>query len=537
MRRFGMLVLFTAVIVGGCPQNTSDQTGGTTDGNNTGGTTDGNNTGGTGDTSTALTISGQLTLSNAAKARPRGENASGDFGVVVAQSAETGEIYRATPDAEGNFVLELPEDEKDGTMIVTVLGPDGRSLGPVMMDADGPAGVTGMDMTRSVDLGQMVIPDDLSADVLAPGADSDVGSDVIADDVTVRLDDNGVPVGVPNIGKGDDSLTDAPTNNPNQAIDKDQDGLIDPFDADDDGDGTIDDFDTTTTSGDGAADGIQLNFFMNLKIDDATAEAFFPGDNAGIQKILRDQTVITFEIRGTNMLSKNISAARILAPPNPAPAYLPNMTAQGVLWSTLGYALRPDVGVNHFQEWAVPTAIMNAGDTFTAEVTYDDASTGVYTRMINFVFHSIPKLIKHGPPGTLTDYTGPGVITYDGTQDLVLEWNPPVDETGRLLVGLTYFFEVFYYDSGNAQINDIDGSATWPTAPTGFDSSRRVFEVAGSTLTTLSPQNSFSVQLPKEIFPDTVQTGSGAVGVTSYKVDIAAQSNGNNAALMIRLQK
>ena len=43
--------------------------------------------------------------------------------------------------------------------------------------------------------------------------------------------------------------------------------------------------------------------------------------------------------------------------------------------------------------------------------------------------------------------------------------------------------------------------------------------------------------LPKEIFANTVQTASGAVGVASYKVDIAAQNNGNNAALMVRLEK
>ncbi|WP_320046878.1 hypothetical protein [uncultured Ilyobacter sp.] len=179
---------------------------------------------------------------------------------------------------------------------------------------------------------------------------------------------------------------------------------------------------------------------------------------------------------------------------------------------------------------------MNTGDTFTVEVSFDDGTTGVYSRMINYVFKSIPKLINWGPPGSLAAFNGPAEIVFDGTQDLVLEWAPPVDDFGMLMTGWPYRLELFYYDTNDQQIDNIDAS-TWTTAITNFNTQGPTIEVPAADVTTLSASNTFSYQIPKEVFVDQVQTTSGTVDVQSYKVDIAAQNNGNNAALMIRLRK
>ena len=175
----------------------------------------------------------------------------------------------------------------------------------------------------------------------------------------------------------------------------------------------------------GQADGLNISFFMNLKIDDEqepprTSAAIRPA----LKRPLKTDTVITFEVSGESTLTKNITGVRVIAPPAPAPAYLTKTTvgnAAGALWSASSYALDPD-GTNHFQKWVVPNDFMNTGDTFTVKVSFDDGTTGVYSRMINYVFKSIPKLINWGSPGALGAFNGPGEIVFDGTQDLVLEW-------------------------------------------------------------------------------------------------------------------
>lgn len=499
------------------------------------------NTGGSGTATVARALTGTIVAPESAKRAPRQEtdNAGLAYSVVV-QSVESGEVYLGQTDANGAFNVSIPEGETGATFIVTLVNPAGQPAGPIVFEQSGGAGKTGLHLVGAADLGAIAFPDDHTQQPIVPGGDANLGDATVDTDVTARLDDNGVPVGVATFGRESDSQGAASTD-PKKKADCDQDGMIDLFDADDDGDGTIDNFDDDADLDAGVPDGLDIHFFMNLKIDDVQATPYFSGDTTGIETSLKQDTVITFEVRGDPaVLGKNITAAKIIAPPAPAPSYLSSTTvafAGGALWSTSSYALRPD-GTNHFQEWVVPNDFMNTGDTFTVELTYDDGTTGVYSRMVNYVFKSIPKLINVGPPSTLVPYNGPGKITFDGTKDLVLEWAPPVDDFGHLMVGLDYKFELFYYDSSGAQINDIDGVATWPTPITNWQTNGPIYEVAGSTLTTLSPSNTFSVQLPKEIFVDTVQTtSSGGVAVSRYKIDIAAQNSGNNAALMVELEK
>lgn len=519
--------LALGLAIAGCDGVTMPLAGGTTD---TGDSTADDATG-------ARSITGSIDTPASAKWAPRAQDSPFSYGVIV-QAAETGQTYRAQTDAAGDFQVDIPASETGETFVVTLVNPDGQPAGPVIFGTSGTDGLTGLAVTGDTSLGTIDFPSDPNEAAIVPGTDADVDSTDVAADLVARLNDRGVPVGVPGFGRGQDAELDG-TDTSSQPVDADQDGMIDIVDADDDGDGTVDDFDDDAELNPGGRDGVIVNFFMNLKIDDVQATPYFSGDVSGIEASLKNDTVITFEVGADTMLTKNITGVRVIAPPAPAPPYLPLTTvdvgAPNTLWSTLGYALRPD-GTNHFQEWVVPHASMNTGDMFTVEVTFDDGTTGVYSRMINYVFKSIPKLINVGPPGALAPFNGPAEIVFDGTQDLVFEWAPPVDDFGNLMVGLEYFFEVFFYDGADQQIDGIDAS-TWATPITNWHADNQNYEIAGTSLVTLSAANTFTVQMPKEIFVDTVQTASGAVAVESYKVDIAAQKNGNNAALMLRLRK
>ncbi len=468
--------------------------------------------------------------------------AGGDFDQfqVVAQSADTLNVYTTLTDEFGEFVLELPEDEEGSLFMITFLGFDSQSLGTVIFENDGDMGFTGLEVFGNVDLGSLDIPLTPGAGPVVPGDDADFTDGEIATDVFARLNEDGAPVGADSIGKGDDSQTDEPSDDERQRCDADRDGLIDLFDADDDGNGTVDDFDPNHTAVDPAMeDGVRLNFFMNLKIGEQDAAIFFQGDEDGIADLLMTKTVITFEVRAEESLTKEITGVRIIGPPAPSAPYLETATINNTttLWSDEGFELDM-AGENHFQQFVVPNAFINGGDTFTAEVTFDDGTTGVYNRMINYVFKSIPKLEQFGSPDAVTPITGPDpMLTFDGTKSLVLEWAPPVDEMGNLLVDLDYRFEVFFYDANNMQINGIDGEATWPTPPAKWDVNTTAFSISGPELATLSDDNTLTVDLPQEIFVDTVETTDGPVNVSAYKIDIASQNNGNNSALMLQFEK
>ena len=498
-------------------------------------TTDGTDNTGDTDPPAGRVVTGQVAASASAKLAPFAQSKDEGY-LVIAVSATTQAVYQGVTDANGEFSIDVPEDEGD-LYIFTIVNPFSHPMGPVLFGQDGAEAYTGLELDGDADLGVITLPDDADQAPIEAGAGADFGGGQVATDVVARVDDAGVPVGVPNLGKGGDAEGET-TDNPRQRCDMDRDGSVDLFDADNDGDGVVDDFDDAGPDNPGERDGLLLNFFMNLKVSDTQAEAYFSGDTTGIESSLQHDTVITFEVRHASAGSaNNIAAVRVIGPPAPAPPYLAAATVLGGgLWADSGYALNKD-DENHFQQFVTPNDFINAGDTFTVEVTFDDGARRVYRRMINYVFKSIPRPVRSGAPGALQAYDGPGELEFDGDQDLVIEWNPPVDETGAALTGVSYFFEVFYNDEHGAQIQDINGAATWALPPVHWRPDNQSYEVAGADLALLSEDNTFTVTLPSEIFVDTVQTSGGPIAVASYKIDVAAQSNGNNSAFMMNARK
>ena len=540
------LLLAMCLVVIGCSNPTpyvptDGSSGGDT---STGDTSIGDTTGGT--AAGGMSLTGKILTSGAAKAAPRSQAAEGVY-TVVAQSDETGEIYRAATDAEGDFELDLPDDEGGNSFMVTILGPDGRAVGPVLFDEAAGEGATGLTLDQAVSLGTVVLPDDPTAEPIEPGDDNDVEGDMVSSEILARLNQDGVPVGLASHGKGDAAQQEG--GEAGQTADADQDGLIEVFDADDDGDGIVDDFDGDGDVGGTPAD-IIVNFFMNLKIGSEQASPYYSGGVAALDAALATDTIITFEVMTEPVATRAITSARLME--TPAPSYLPDadkMTdAEGGLafgqWADSDYAF--DEVSDRFQAFVRPNAVMDAGDTFTVEVTFDDGTSEQYSRMINYVFKNIPRLLQYGAAGALTDFdiTDAGVngsphqpIRFDGTQDLVLVFNPPPDETGAYLTDLDYTFQIFYYAAADGgAINDqIDVAATWASPPAGFEGT--TLRVSAENLT-LSAENTYTVTLPGELFPDAVQTTSGSEqAVAAYKIDITTECSSGNAAIMLMFAK
>lgn len=463
---------------------------------------------------------------------------------VIAQSNDTGRIYRGLTDESGEFEIDIPDDEAGNTFVVTILGPDGRAIGPVMFDQDG---ATGLAVEGQVSLGTIDLPADPTETALQPGDDADSDLDDLVDSgVTARLNSDGVPVGLPSCGKGDDARGQT---NQNQLADADQDGLIDVLDADDNGNGIVDDFEGNGDVG-GMVPGIRVNFFMNLKISAEQAEPYYSGTTAQIAAALSTDTIITFEVQTEPDATRSTTAARLVEVPGPTYLSIAEKSTDSdeglhlALWSASNYAF--DEESDRFDAFVCPNAVMDAGDTFTVEVSFDDGTTEQYLRMINYVFKNIPKLIKYGSAGSLTifDVTDPGVngtpqhpIPFDGTKDLVLVYRPPLDENGNYLTKLDYTFQLFYHAADGTQLNDqIDEAATWPSRPAGFGTEGTTYLVLNDDLT-LAGNNTYTVALPKEILPDQVQTASGPVDVDHYKIDITAECSSGNAAIMLAFEK
>lgn len=514
----------------GNPFGGSQDADGATD-DSTGGDSDGQST----SDDAAFGVSGRISASAAAKARARLDGTDSESGfMVVAASNETQEIYTAITDDSGDFKIDLPDTEKGSTFIFTIVNPDGRAAGPVLVDESGTTGVT---MESHASFGLVQLPDDPDGAPILAGADGDV-ADQADPNVGARLDAHGVPIGVPSLGKGADAQG-APSANAAEALDSDRDGLIDIFDADNDGNGVVDDFEAATDKGAIRPDaGYHVNFFTNLKISGSDATVYYGSDAAAIDAAVAEQTVVTFEVVPDAGATKTITGVRLAS--SPAPSYLADfdlMTDAGSglsyqNWKSLDY--RFSYSGDRWQAFAVPHAVMNAGDTFAVVVEFDDGTAVKTTRMINYVFKNIPQLVNSGTPGSLTPYSS-GDVAFDAAQDLVLEFKPPVDETGAALTGMDYFFEVFFQDATHAQINDIDVDVTWPTLPANFNG--QFYFVSRDSLSALSSHGTFTVTLPKEIFAAAVvKNDSTSVAVMGYQVDIAAQ-NGGNAALKLNYVK
>ncbi|WP_320046880.1 hypothetical protein [uncultured Ilyobacter sp.] len=176
-----------------------------------------------GTTQSSRTLSGSIVAPESAKRAPYLQAATEPAYQVLVQSVDTLETYTGQTDGSGQFEIEIPEDETGDTFMVTVVMPEGKPGGPVLFGTDGDEGVTGLELVGDANLGTIQFPDDTTQDAIEPGTDADLGESAADGSVIARLNEDGVPIGVPTFGRGDDAAGTASDDDAQQA-DRDQDG-------------------------------------------------------------------------------------------------------------------------------------------------------------------------------------------------------------------------------------------------------------------------------------------------------------------------
>jgi hypothetical protein len=481
-------------------------------------------------TSTTRAVQGQLSGTPSRARAPAGDYTGYQ---VFIEGASSGELYRQDVAADGSFSVAVPTAE--GTVTVSVVAPDGTPLGTIMSGAaSGGSAPTGLDLRSSgASLGTLNL-----AQPLVVGS----GATVVADtSLTARVDGSGFPVGLATSGKGGAANGEA---SPGRISDRDGDGIIDILDADTDGDGLANDLDT------GTALNLQLpGFFMNLKVGAERAHVYYQGTPTEIDAALQEDTIITMELRGSNPPT----SAKIN--PVPGPGWLAGAEHQtGSLpltygsWSADAYAFdRVGSGSSaYLQAFVKPKALMQAGNLFHVEAT---SGTGVVKhqfRVVSYVWKNIPRLVSYGPAiDTVTTYTvptgGPApALTFADGENLVLTWKVPVDEVGDPIK--TGYRLEFFYENASGQVNpQINAAATWTTPVSGFSTGVQfMMDLSEADLEGSwdDVEGTYTATIPSGVFPTVVTLTDGSTTtITGYKIDIAAQKNGNNAAVMLQATK
>ncbi len=282
-------------------------------------------------------------------------------------------------------------------------------------------------------------------------------------------------------------------------------------DDDDQGEDQDQDPDEDDCDQDQPNNGPQVDFhvFTNLKLDYSRAQVYYaggpPADDAR-----REDTLITFEVipgNGVHLLDAKLD-------PMQSEPYLNGATIGAQAWSATSYHLlsSPD---GRFQNWAFPHVLPEAGDKFQAAVQTDQGNFEIGATLFE-VFVMPPYIKKIGAPGNPFPYNG-GTVPFATGLPLEIQFLPPLDADSQLMLGYAYAVEVFAIDDAGQQIAHFREDYPHPT-PVDF-------------LGTLS------VVVPSELFPAEVQTPNGPVEVFDYKLDLAIQSNGNNAAIMIPFER
>jgi len=163
------------------------------------------------------------------------------------------------------------------------------------------------------------------------------------------------------------------------------------------------------------------------------------------------------------------------------------------------------------------------GDTFTFQITEADTEPYLVSKMINFVFRKPFLFLRYGPAAESLvsyqpTYSGPNKITINTASDLVLEIQPPQDETGSPLVaGATFEFSINYIDTDGNQIDNLDTAATnlvnWPTTQhtdsVAWEGRRWHEGVELLDYITADPDGAFLVTIPAALFKTSITDDSG----------------------------
>ena len=486
-----VMVLIVIGMVQGCSSSTetaTTTTAATTTTTITTTTTTGASTTTTTSTSTTTTtigsqvaISGTLSLSGVgAQSFGVGASTVAESYIVVAQSADSGEMKFATTDSSGDFSITVATGE---SWTLNIIDSNAEYTGPVIMSSmEGHQAAMALMTSTNIDLGDIAI--NSTSGLISPS--EEVTTTLIDTSEVARTDVDGVPVGVGNSGKGTDAEYSGELAS---GYDTDKDGLPNVFDADNDGDGTIDELDSGSgllaeaVIGNDNVDAVDLSSQLSLSYNDTNN--FNPADNSALFIAINPSTTIVDDVVSVEVtsVSNRYANATLITPSGSSETY----PADGTSWAAGGYQLYNvlEGDTVRYIAWINPLTQPQAGDTFVFRLTYNDESYEEFAKMINYSFSTVASLSAYSV-GTGESVTAPAQndssnpIILSGTTEATFSLNRPVDENVVSIAGFNYSLTVFTYSDISFEssvsssfpetevsddgVGDVEISYTFPTA-------------------------------------------------------------------------
>ena len=282
----------------------------------------------------------------------------------------------------------------------------------------------------------------------------DISSLNVNTDLQTRLDDES-PVGVSNAGKGSASKTGS-LNSAN-TIDKDEDGVPDIFDAMNDGQNYDNADENNKYESVLFSDSlVSAIMFTNLKIDEENEDSLTVTDSAVvvIEVVPASGAAIASIVSDLRHTHFNDSTLDRL--PSSYTEVDPYGT-EGTLWSASSYQLYEALTSDGDTRWTVLIKPNNndfeSGDLVRLKVTLDSGAIEYYFVGFNFKFESIVDSTTTTWISGAGEHNNPYEISPTG--DLDVTWTLPTDEDENDILGLSYQFELFYYDTDENQIDSM----------------------------------------------------------------------------------
>jgi len=530
------ILLVLSFLVGGCGSSNSSSGGG-----NTG---DGTITASGNVTISGKLYTGTITASsiktNSVGVRVFAEKSTPIEGYkVVAVGTETQQTYfaDASTDDSGSFTISnLPSGE---SYYLEIVNDNNKYAAPISFGTSGNDVVMAVSAdatSTSIEVGNIVYESNNGGavpEIAIPSGNLDVASTARA-----KTDENMVPVGAGNLGKGD--VADF-TGSADTKLDGDDDGIPNIFDADDDGDGKVDGLDDIPRPS-GAIE-IQIDGVSNTGTFSNLPEQyeFFPTytNNGTLNETavnVGNDTTLAIEIVMSGSTSPDkFSDVRIIEGPSwltsakVAGSSLADYPTSGTSWNSVDYKLYKST--DRWTVWVNPIGTPEAGDVLKFQLT--DAATGDKSYVLStltYVFNDFPRLVKYS-------YTGSSGLVTKEANDLTLDiynansrcfpyegntitfiWSAPKDDDGNYITNMIYQLDGITYHTSTGE-----GDTT--------------FIHSGASLanldTTTSTDSDFGTLYNYTFTPTTD-------AFAYFKVDIKAQSptpGGGNASQMINFLK
>lgn len=437
----GIVILFTMLT--GCSSNSSNDSS----------------------TQSEATLSGSISFVNNTQNSNRlnsiiSEGVDPENYILWLQNRGSGRVHFIDLDENGEFTLPvtLSDQTLGKNFILGVVQKEPLTyIGTIYQtsSSNSELGYTGFDIEGSIS--DLAIEFDLNNfHGLVQNIDT-ISSLNVNTDLKVRLD-NTAPSGASNAGKGAHSKT-TELNSVN-SIDKDEDGVPDIFDAMNDGQHYDNANENNKVESTLSSDSlISAIMFTNLKIDEANEDDYTVTESAVVVIEVvpapgSSITSIESDLRHTHFNDSTLD--RLPSSYTEVDTY----GAENSLWSdsgSSGYTLYKALTPTSETRWTVLIKPNNndfeSGDLVRLKVTLASGDIEYYFVGFNFKFESIVDSTTTAWTSGAGERNDPYEIPETG--DLDLTWTLPQDEDGNDILGLSYQFELFYYDTDENQIDSM----------------------------------------------------------------------------------